>query len=137
MPRADLRPPWRMRAAAAVLLAPCLFPAVRAAESGEAEVAALIAALGESGCEFERNGRWYGADRAQAHVRRKYAWLQARGLADTAELFIERAASRSSRSGRPYHVRCPGEPVVEAARWFGERLRALRARREAGAAPSR
>ena len=44
-----------------------------------------------------------------------------------AEHFIERGASRSSMSGQPYHVRCPGKPVAEAGDWFRGLLQRLRA----------
>ena len=64
---------------------------------------------------------------AKAHLQRKYDWLRKRGLADTPELFIERAASRSSTSGRAYRVRCPGKAETPAADWFDDRLRRLRA----------
>ena len=48
-------------------------------------------------------------------------------MADTAESFIERGASKSSMSGKPYRVRCPGKAVVTAAHWFVQRLKTLRA----------
>ena len=54
-------------------------------------------------------------------------------LADTAEQFIERAASKSSISGRAYQVRCPGQPAQPAATWFKAKLDALRG----SAAPAR
>lgn len=91
------------------------------------EIVGLIDALAHSGCQFERNGRWYDADRARAHLQRKYDWLRKRDLVATPEQFIERAASRSSLSGKPYHVRCPGKPVQESATWFDAVLRRLRA----------
>lgn len=113
----------------------CFAPLLQAAGPGS-EIEALIAALGTSKCDFERNGHWYGPAEAQTHVRRKYAWLQGRGMADTPELFIERAASRSSRSGKPYHVRCPGKPAVEAGDWFRAQLSRLRAKPGAARAPA-
>lgn len=97
-----------------------------AAAGPEAEIEALIGALAGSGCEFRRNGAWHGAARAQAHLRRKYDWLRKRDLAGTPELFIERAATRSSVSGQAYRVRCPGQPDTSSAEWFGDRLRRLR-----------
>lgn len=103
-------------------------PAADAAASRE--IAALIAALGASGCEFQRNGTWYDAATARAHLQRKYAYLRKRDLAPTAELFIERAASRSSVSGKAYRVRCPGRAEQASADWFLQRLRALRALRD-------
>lgn len=91
------------------------------------EIAGLIDALGRSGCRFERNGSWHDAMQARAHLQRKYDWLRKRGKAGTAEQFIERAASRSSVTGRAYHVQCPGKPTLDSARWFRAVLAALRA----------
>ena len=91
-----------------------------------AEIQQLIAALGSSGCDFERNGRWYPSAKAQEHLQRKYDWLRERGKAATAEQFIELAGTRSSMSGRAYRVRCKGRPVVGSAQWLGDRLREMR-----------
>jgi hypothetical protein len=101
-------------------------PSQRNAAAAEDEIERLISSLAGSGCEFERNGSWYDATRASAHLRRKYDWLRKRDLAPTAELFIDRAASRSSRSGRAYRVRCPPAAVEPAATWFGRRLEEIR-----------
>ena len=106
------------------LLPPLAAPAAQPAP--EAEIARLIAVLGHSGCAFERNGSWYDAAKAKAHLQDKYDYLRKRGLADTTEHFIEQAASNSSLSGKPYHVRCPGEPVQPSADWFRRQLRDLR-----------
>ena len=101
---------------------------VQAAPSAQAqrEIRYLMDALSQSQCQFQRNGRWYGREEARAHLQRKYDYLLKRDQVDTAEQFIERAASRSSMSGKAYRVRCPGQPEVAAANWFGRRLKALR-----------
>ena len=91
------------------------------------EIDALIAGLGSSGCEFERNGSWHDAKAARAHLQKKYDYLRKRDMADTAELFIERAASKSSMSGKAYRVRCPGKTAEPSERWFRQRLQTLRA----------
>lgn len=123
----------RARLACAVLLAATMVLAAalpaRAAPSPQAqrEIDALIAGLGASGCAFERNGRWYDAKTAQAHLQKKYDYLRKRDMADTAELFIERAASESSMSGKAYRVRCAGKAAEPSAQWFRQRLQALRA----------
>jgi hypothetical protein len=91
------------------------------------EIDALIAGLGASGCQFERNGSWYEAKAARDHLQTKYNYLRKHDMADTAELFIERGASKSSMSGKPYHVRCQGKPAETSERWFKQRLQALRA----------
>lgn len=95
---------------------------------GAREIERLIAALGDSDCEFQRNGRWHDAVDAEQHLRRKYEWLRKRDLAGSPEQFIERAGTRSSITGRVYQVRCPGEPVVQASDWLRTRLQALRRR---------
>ncbi|HRN62748.1 MAG TPA: DUF5329 domain-containing protein [Luteimonas sp.] len=93
----------------------------------EREIAGLIEAIGASGCEFQRNGRWHQAEEARAHLQRKLDWAHQRGLDGSAETFIERAASRSSVSGRAYRVRCPGGHEGPAADWFTAELRRQRA----------
>lgn len=117
----------RVRLVFAALLALASFATPAQAPAAEAEIAKLIAALGESDCRFERNGQWYGAAEAKAHLQRKYEWLNKRGLAATPEAFIERAASRSSMSGRAYRVRCPGHADQASADWFRGRLERQRA----------
>ncbi|HET9482516.1 MAG TPA: DUF5329 family protein [Xanthomonadales bacterium] len=52
--------------------------------------------------------------------------MRKRDMADTAERFIEHAASRSSRSGKAYQVRCDGAKPVEASRWFRSELERFR-----------
>ncbi|AKC85568.1 hypothetical protein WQ53_01090 [Pseudoxanthomonas suwonensis] len=93
----------------------------------DAEIRALIAGLADSGCRFQRNGRWHDADDAGAHLQRKYDWARRRQLSGDAETFIERAASRSSLTGRAYRVACPGRAEADAGEWFRARLAALRA----------
>lgn len=110
----------------AVVLA--MAPLAQAAPPPQAqrEIAQLITALGRSGCDFERNGRWYPAVQAQKHLQQKYDWLRKRDLVASAEQFIDRAGSQSSLSGRAYRVRCPGDAPMASADWLQERLRLLR-----------
>jgi hypothetical protein len=110
-------------------LAAAMLPlAVGAAEdvAAEAEIKHLIAHLGASGCQFYRNGSWYSAERAVDHLTRKYEYLRKRGLVPDAEAFIERAATESSASGKPYQVRCAAAPAVPSARWLREELERYR-----------
>ena len=119
-----------------IVLLALLFPiAAHAAPPAAAkrEIQGLMDALSASYCEFQRNGTWHGRDEARKHLQRKYDYLLKRDLADTAEQFIERAASKSSISGRAYQVRCPGQPAQPAATWFKAKLDALRG----SAAPAR
>lgn len=118
------------------LLSACLLPALLCAGAAwsapparaQQEIAQLIGSLDGSQCQFQRNGSWYGAGDARAHLQRKYDYLLKKGLVDSAEQFIERAASQSSMSGKAYRIRCPGQPEQAAAGWFEARLQALRQR---------
>lgn len=93
-----------------------------------AEIEHLITALGRSGCDFQRNGSWYPARKAEEHLRRKYKWLRDHDRVATAEQFIEGAGTRSSVSGLAYHVRCPGRSAMDSADWLRDRLREMRSR---------
>lgn len=97
-------------------------------EAARREIAGLIGALDGSSCRFQRNGSWHDAPEARAHLQRKYDYLLKKDKVDTAEQFIERAASQSSMSGKPYRIACPGQAEQTAAVWFGARLKALRQR---------
>ncbi|MEM1213617.1 MAG: DUF5329 domain-containing protein [Planctomycetota bacterium] len=54
---------------------------------------------------FIRNGSEHAADKAASHLRRK--WDAAGDRITTAHDFIEHLASRSSMTGKPYHIRTP------------------------------
>ena len=82
-------------------------------------------ALAASGCRFQRNGNWYDASEARAHLQRKYDYLLKNDKVDTTEQFIDRAASRSSMSGRAYRVKCGGREQ-DASAWFELQLKRLR-----------
>jgi Spy/CpxP family protein refolding chaperone len=114
--------------AIALLLGMTLAAAALAAPppQAEREIDQLITALGQSGCQFQRNGSWYDATTAQAHLRQKYAWLRKRDMVASAEQFIERAGSQSSMTGKAYQVRCGGRPPEPSAAWLNARLAELR-----------
>lgn len=92
------------------------------------EISHLLQHLGSSGCRFNRNGTWYDASHAVAHLNRKYAYLLKKNLVEDTEAFIQRAASESSTSGKPYLVKCSNDAEVHSATWFREALRDLRVR---------
>jgi hypothetical protein len=91
------------------------------------EVSFLLGYMAGSGCEFYRNGSWYNAQKAVAHLRDKYKYLNDRNLVNTTEQFIDRAASESSLSGKPYQIRCGGAVAANSQGWLRERLGELRA----------
>jgi len=97
------------------------------------EIAWLLDTVGHSQCQFNRNGSWYDAAKARAHLQEKYDYLKNRKLAPTAEAFIERAATSSSMSGKAYQLRCPGAAPVDSASWLKEQL--ARYRKQGARAP--
>jgi hypothetical protein len=94
--------------------------------NAEKEIFHLLDYLGKSNCEFNRNGTWYSPQDAVQHVKRKYHWLLKKELVNTAEQFIDRAASRSSMSGEPYLVKCGDSDPVKSSDWFTEELKKFR-----------
>jgi len=94
----------------------------------QGSIDALIAEIETSNCEFERNGNRYAAREGAEHLRMKLE--RAGERVQTARDFIDRIASGSSQSGRPYLVHCPGQSPQRSRNWLGERLRGLEAVRK-------
>jgi hypothetical protein len=92
----------------------------------QTEVNYLLGSVADSGCEFYRNGTWHDAKAARTHMLDKYEYLAARDLVRSTEQFIDRAASHSSVSGRPYEIRCNGGPAVTSKQWLQEKLARFR-----------
>lgn len=116
-----------MKRIAAALFAAATVACFAAPSPARPEIEALIARLQASGCSFARNGSWHGAAEARTHLLRKLRYLEDRNLVQTTEHFIERAASQSSMSGKPYLVRCGSGAPLESRVWLTNELKALRA----------
>jgi len=101
-----------------------LVPAPVFAEEADVEIEHLITAVADSGCTFIRNGSRHDAEDAASHMRMKYR--RGKRYAPTAELFIERLASKSSFSGKPYAIECPGSDAVPSGEWLTARLQQFR-----------
>jgi len=110
--------------AAAVLEVACTSPAL-AARAEQGRIDALLAAVGGSGCKFERNGTQYSAAEGASHLRMKLDFAGDR--VQTAAQFIEHIATASSQSGKPYRVLCPGQPAQTSQQWLELRLQDLAA----------
>ena len=93
-------------------------------ETQKPEVQHLLAYLKNSGCQMERNGSMHDAQEAVEHIQKKYDYYK--DDIKTTEDFIERSASRSSLSGRAYHLLCPGEDARPTADWLKEELERYR-----------
>ena len=100
-------------------------PVLALDDRAAAEIEALLVALGNSGCDFVRNGKVHEAADAEQHLRLKLR--RGKAYVSSAEEFIDRLASASSWSGEPYSVRCPDQPERPASKWLRELLERQRA----------
>jgi hypothetical protein len=130
----------RLPALLALLLGLAPIPAAQSAPQlapptvVQMEIEHLLDFVAASQCEFFRNGKWYNPERAQAHLRSKYQMLASRTRNLTTEDFIDKAASLSSFSGRPYQVRCVGRVTMPCGLWLHTELAHFRS---SGAPPPR
>jgi len=97
------------------------------APAAKAEIEYLLSAVATSDCRFYRNGTWYDAKAAAAHLRLKYESLAARELIRDTEDFIDRAATKSSLSRRDYAIKCEGLAEVSSRQWLTDVLISYRA----------
>ena len=88
----------------------------------------LIDFIRQSPCAFIRNGKDYDGAAAADHVQQKYEYYRDRRRIRTVDDFIDLAATKSALSGKPYQIRCPGQPVAPAADWLRAELQAYRAK---------
>jgi hypothetical protein len=91
------------------------------------EIETVLMTLKSSGCQFNRNGTWYSGIDAHAHLTKKLLYLADKDLIQSAEEFIDKGASSSSASGKPYQVRCGTSPALDSKQWLHSQLKALRA----------
>ena len=105
-----------------------LLPAAQAATPtlAETEIAHLLMFVRSSGCGFYRNGSWYTAAEGAEHLETKYRVLASYAQIDSADDFIENAASVSSMSGRPYQLRCGTDATIDTGPWLHAELAAYR-----------
>ncbi len=108
----------------AVLLLGMLSSATLAAAAQDMEIDYLLDAIRTSGCQFVRNGESHDATAAAEHLAMKYRRAR-RHVAD-ADQFIERIASASSWSGKPYYVACSVTGEVLSATWLSHALQRYR-----------
>lgn len=87
------------------------------------EISYLLNFIGESGCTFIRNGKEYPSLKAREHLTYKYNHVKSR--IKTADLFIDKIASKSSISKKPYEVRCNSGRIM-AGEWLQNALQIYR-----------
>ena len=117
-----------MRLAGVALVVFCMAAAQAAPSTAvKAEIEYLLSTIEHSDCRFDRNGTWYDAKAAAEHLRYKYETLAAKGLIANTDEFIDRAATKSSMSGREYAMKCEGLAPISSRQWLTDLLVAYRA----------
>ncbi len=113
-----------MRVIVAFALLICLLSPGARADEAPTEIDYLLSTTGSSDCTFIRNGKRHSAQDAEAHLRMKYR--RGKRHAPTSEKFIERLASKSSMSKKPYYIECTGEERIAFGQWLMQRLNEYR-----------
>ena len=119
---------WLLAVLIAVLASPAAF--AEPDEVARTESAHLLKYLETSGCQFQRNDSWFAPARAASHLNQKYEYLLKKDMVASAEQFIERAATESSASGKPYSVKCGDAAAVPSAEWLRAELQRFRTNKE-------
>ena len=91
----------------------------------QVEIEHLLTYVDGSRCEFYRNGTWYDAAKANAHLREKLGLLNAGNQIQSAEVFIDRVATKSAFTRLHYQVRCSGA-AVNLDGWLRQELQRYR-----------
>ena len=109
-----------MKQSIALLVLLAFAPSLVRADQTATEIDYLLSTIGQSDCVFVRNGKEYDAQDAEAHLRMKYR--RGKRYAPTTEKFIERLASMSSMSKKPYFIECGEEQRVPSGQWLTDLL---------------
>ena len=111
-----------------MLLCIVMVTTMATAKESDPEVEYLLSAVGNSDCLFIRNGTEHPPAEAEAHLRMKYR--KGARYVSSADDFIARIASKSSWSGRPYQIHCPGHELQSSSQWLNDRLNRYRSARK-------
>jgi len=80
------------------------------------EIDYLLDTVATSDCVFIRNGSEHDGASARDHLNLKRR--RGKRYFSSADEFVDRLASSSSWSGKPYHIRCGAEEQQLAKDWF-------------------
>lgn len=88
--------------------------------SEQGKISYMLDVIGTSKVIFVRNGVEYSGKEAEAHLQMK---LRTAGPAiQTADDFIDKIASHSLITGKPYYVEFPDGSRIESEKWLREIL---------------
>jgi len=96
------------------------------ASNMQSEINHLLAILGNSECQFERNGKMHSGKDTVNHVKKKYNYFKSK--INSAEKFIEYSATKSTLSGKYYMVLCKDKPKIRTQDWLLQELKNYRSK---------
>ena len=88
--------------------------------STQEEIIHLMAFIGSTDCQYERNGKIHTGIEAVKHIKSKSDYYSEK--INTAEDFIQYAATKSTLTGRLYQVHCNGKPSISSHDWLMNEL---------------
>ena len=98
---------------------------VSAQPTTEQEIQHLLNYVKTTPCQYERNGDLHAGKDAIKHIQKKYDYFE--DEIQSSEDFIKYSATKSTISGRKYHVICKNKSKQESAAWLLEELKRFRA----------
>ncbi|MGV3774537.1 MAG: DUF5329 family protein [Verrucomicrobiales bacterium] len=87
----------------------------------EATVKKVLKVVEQSEAKFIRNGKEYPAKDAAEHLQKKYDYYKKE--IKTVDDFIEKCASKSIVSGKPYYIKPKNGKEVPFTTWLKEKVR--------------
>jgi len=111
-----------------VLILFCATPLWADWQAEENKINFLLSEVGQLEGVFIRNGTEHSPESAVAHLKMKLenamnSWFAPKKDKWTAKMFIEKIASKSSLSGKPYQIRFKSGKIVNTGEWLHERLK--------------
>ncbi len=88
------------------------------------EVKHLLEFVRNSACTMMRNGARHSSLEAAQHIQNKFDYFKED--IQTTERFIQLAASRSTLTGKDYHVLCKDHPPMSSREWLMTELQSFR-----------
>lgn len=123
------------RGVSLLLLSLCMFSQFALAETAsdsnwlqqKQRIEALLQAIEQADLTFVRNGSEHNPQQAGEHLRMKLkraqnSWFAPDKESWTAEMFIDKLASKSSLSGKPYQIRFANGEQVDSSIWLYQQL---------------
>ena len=94
------------------------------AASMDDEIKHLLAYVGQTQCQYDRNGTLHSGQEAVAHIQKKFDYFK--DDIHTTEDFVKYSATKSKMSGKYYHILCPGKDKVRSQDWLLAELKRYR-----------